>query len=90
MMLKKLDLDVLGLAETFLQREEEIEIGGYTWYGHNRQECKRASGGVGVLVKKNLKSLPLKSQTDGWCGLKLGWREEKNWLLEWCTSIQRE
>ena len=73
MMLKKLDLDGLGLAETFLQWEEEIEIGGYTWYGHNRQECKRASGGVGVLVKKNLKSLPLKSQTEGvvWVEIRL-------------------
>ena len=52
---------------------KKIEIGGYTWYGHNRQECKRASGGVGVLVKKNLKSLPLKSQTEGvlWVEIRL-------------------
>ena len=47
MMVKKLDIDVLGLAETFLQ-QEEIEIGGYTWYGHNRQEYKsKWSGSIG-------------------------------------------
>ena len=65
MMLGKLELDVMGLAETFLQREEEIEVGGYTWHGQNRQNCKRASGGVGLLVKKHLKVLPLRSQTEG-------------------------
>ena len=65
MMLRKLDLEVMGLAETFLQREEEIEVGGYTWHGQNRQYCKKASGGVGLLVKKHLKVLPLRSQTEG-------------------------
>ena len=69
MMLGKLELDVMGLAETFLQREEEIEVGGYTWHGQNRQNCKRASGGVGLLVKKHLKVLPLRSQRE-WYGLK--------------------
>ena len=65
MMLGKLDLDVMGLAETFLRREEEIEVGGYMWHGQNRQYCKRASGGVRLLVKKHLKVLPLRSQTEG-------------------------
>ena len=60
MMLRKLDLDVMGLAETFLNG---IKVGGYTWHGQNRQYCKRASGGVGLLVKKHLKVLPLRSQT---------------------------
>ena len=59
-MIRKLDLDVMGLAETFLNG---IKVGGYTWHGQNRQYCKRASGGVGLLVKKHLKVLPLRSQT---------------------------
>ena len=37
-----LDLDAMWLTETFLQREEEIEVGGYMWHGQNRQYCKRA------------------------------------------------
>ena len=60
-----LDLDAMWLTETFLQQEEEIEVGGYMWHGQNRQYCKRASGGVGLLAKKHLKVLPLRSKTEG-------------------------
>ena len=35
------------------------------WHGRNRQYCKRASGGVGLLAKKHLKVLPLRSKTEG-------------------------
>ena len=55
----------MGLAETFLQREEEIEVGGYTWHGQNRQNCKRASGGVGLLVKKAPESIATKVSDRG-------------------------
>lgn len=49
-----------------------MEVGGYTWYGRNRQDCKRASGGVGLLVKKSLKVFPLTYRQKGLFGLKLG------------------
>ena len=60
-------MDVMGLAETFLQREEEIEVGGYTWHGQNRQNCNRASGGVGLLVNE---SIATKVSDRDWYGLK--------------------
>lgn len=31
LMLGKPNLDEMGLVETFLQQEEEVEVGGYTW-----------------------------------------------------------
>ena len=37
--------DVLGLAETFLQRNEEVSVAGYVWYGRNRGGGRRVSGG---------------------------------------------
>ena len=39
---------VLGLAETFLQKDEEVSVAGYVWYGGNRVGGRQASGGVGV------------------------------------------
>lgn len=68
LMLRKPNLDEMGLVETFLQQEEEVEVVGYTWYGWNRQDCKRASGGVGLLKKKTLKVFSLTSQTGGCLG----------------------
>ena len=57
LMLRKKGLDVLGLAETFLQLDQEGKVGGgggggggYVWYGMNRVGVKKASGGVGLLV----------------------------------------
>ena len=40
---------MLGIAETFLQKDEEVSVAGYVWYGRNREGGRRASGGVGVL-----------------------------------------
>ena len=54
-MLKRKSLDVLGLSEKFLQQEGEVDVPGFVWYGHNRVRDKRTSGGVGLLVKKNIK-----------------------------------
>ena len=50
---------MLGLADMFLQQEGEVDVPGYVWYGHNRIRDKRASGGVGLLVKKNIRATPL-------------------------------
>ena len=54
--LKRKSLDVLGVAEMFLQQEEEADVPGYVWYGHNRVRGKCASGEVGLLIKKNIRS----------------------------------
>ena len=46
-MLKEKGLDVLGLAETFLQRDQEGEVVGYVWYGMNRVGGRRQVEGLG-------------------------------------------
>ena len=70
--LQELKLDILGLAETFLREEEEASVAGYVWYGRNRKGCKRASGGVGMLVRKELQSRLLPCQKGVvWMELKL-------------------
>ena len=48
-------------------------MGGYTWYGNNRKTCKRASGGVGLLVRDCLQARTLKDETEGvlWVKVKL-------------------
>lgn len=50
-----LDLDLIGICETFLQGNNEIHLEGYTWLGNNRKQISkraiRGSGGVGLLVK---------------------------------------
>ena len=47
--------DVLCLQETHLDSGKTIDIPGYYWIGHNRNKrhvkAKKASGGIGVLVK---------------------------------------
>ena len=48
--------DVLGLAEIFLQKDEEISMAEYVWYGRNREGSRRTSGGVGVLMNRSLES----------------------------------
>ena len=41
LVLQQLDLDIFGLAETFLRKGEEPQVGGYKWYGNNRKTCER-------------------------------------------------
>ena len=48
--------DVLGLAETFPQKDEKASVAGYVWYGSNSEGSRRASGVVGVLVNMSLES----------------------------------
>ena len=38
----------------FLQKE--VYVTGYEWYGRNKESCKRASVGIGILVDKRLRS----------------------------------
>lgn len=49
------DNDILALCETFLRENDEIQVDGYKFIGHNRNKvhpnAKRGSGGVGVLIK---------------------------------------
>ena len=70
-MLRKKGLDVLGLAETFLQLDQEGEVGGYVWYGMNRVGVKKASGGVGLLVKEEIESRLL-AKKEGLLWVKIG------------------
>ena len=52
------DLDIFGIAETFLQGNTVLTVDGYTWYGQNRKHlhdnARRGSGGVGCFVKSTL------------------------------------
>ena len=47
--------DLICLCETFLRKNDTINIPGYKWFGHNRanisKRAVRGSGGVGILVK---------------------------------------
>ena len=47
--------DIISLNETHLIGDNNIQIDGYAWYGHNRQQqhirAQRGSGGVGFLIK---------------------------------------
>ena len=60
MVLRELRLDVFGLAETFLQRNEVPSVAGYSWFGCNRERGRKAGGGVGLLVRNGLKARVLK------------------------------
>lgn len=46
------NIDIFGIAETFLKFEEGINVNGFRWYGKNRS-CK-GGGGVGFLVSDKL------------------------------------
>ncbi|VDI45625.1 Hypothetical predicted protein [Mytilus galloprovincialis] len=50
--------DVFAVTETFLRRDENLEINGFKFYGNNRKNLNRnairGSGGVGLLVKLDL------------------------------------
>ena len=56
----KRDLHIIGLAETHLIGENNINIDGYKWYGNNRKllhvRARNGSGGVGILVKDEIHS----------------------------------
>ena len=55
---ESVDVKIIGVAETQLNNNDCIEVNNYIWIGHNRKLRKKkamwASGGVGVLVHKDL------------------------------------
>ena len=54
------DIDILGIAESHIVGENQLCIPDYTWFGRNRKKHNQAwcgSGGVGILVKKELLSV---------------------------------
>lgn len=56
-LLQSLNPDIISLNETHLRRDDKIDFEGYSWFGHNRmlhKRAKKASGGVGILVKNYL------------------------------------
>ena len=57
-MMNHLDLDLVGIAETYLLGDRELEIDEYAWFGSNRKnihiKAKKGSGGVGFLIRNNI------------------------------------
>ena len=55
---KHLNLDILCVAETHLTGNNVIDIDVFSWFGQNRENihirAKKGSGGVGILVRKEL------------------------------------
>jgi exonuclease III len=51
-------IDIMGLAETFLKNNEQVNIKGYNWVGKNRiNNVKKSQGGIGFLIRDNMKIL---------------------------------
>ena len=52
------ELDIVCVTETFLLKEQIIELPEYRWIGNNRKHISkrawRGSGGVGILIKLSL------------------------------------
>ena len=50
---EKLNLNIIGIAESHLTKGQKIELEGYSWYGNNRQllhvNARNGSGGVGFF-----------------------------------------
>ena len=38
--IKYCDMDVIGIAETYLRGDQQLQIPGYTWLGKNRIKLK--------------------------------------------------
>ena len=56
-LLQSLNPDIISLNETHLRQDDKIDFEGYSWFGHNRtlhKRAKKASGGVGIVVKIHL------------------------------------
>ena len=56
--IKSLELDLIGVSETFLRGNNELQLDGYTWLGNNRRALSkraiRGSGGVGLFIRDSL------------------------------------
>ena len=46
-----LNLDIIGIAESHLMKDETLSVEGYQWFGQNRDRlhvnARKGSGGVG-------------------------------------------
>ena len=79
------NLDIVGVAETKLSGNAQLEVGGFKWFGHNRAHLhKRApcgSGGVGFLVRQSLLEAfdvsVLDDSVDGILWLRLSAKEQR-------------
>ena len=58
---KSVNPDIIFLSESRLKPNETVSLTGYEWYEHNKQNrmklAKSGSGGVGLLIKSELKSI---------------------------------
>jgi len=46
------DINIMGVAETFLENEDAINVDGYRWVGKNR--LNKGGGGIGFLVSNEI------------------------------------
>ena len=57
-LVRHLDLDILGIGETHLLKDQILSVDGFTWFGNNRKglhrKAKTGSRGVGFLVKNDI------------------------------------
>ena len=53
-----LNLDIIGIAESHLMKNETLSVEGYQWFGQNRDSlhvnARKGSGGVGFLIRNGL------------------------------------
>ena len=83
-------MDIVGIAETHLKKEQTLTVPGYIWFGHNRQEqhhrAQTGSGGVGFLVKDDImndfKIAVKDASTEG-----ILWIEVRSKTSEFCFNM---
>lgn len=86
-------LDVVGIAESHLVGDNELNVPGYVWLGQNRKKlhirAKGGSGGVGFLISENLlvshSVTVLDSSEEGllWIQLK---DKDSDWTFNLCVG----
>lgn len=57
------NIDIICIQETNLKKDETINLKNFTCFNKNREECKAASGGVGLLVKNQIYSEEIQLNT---------------------------
>ena len=59
-MIKSLELDLIGVCETFLRGNNELQLDGYTWLGNNRKALSIRGlsvalvHGIGLFIRDSL------------------------------------
>ena len=82
--------DIFALTETFLRENERLNIPVYEFYGNNRKRlhrnAMRGSGGVGILLKRNILDLftceVLSSEYEG-----ILWIQLKAITTDFCVNV---